>query len=131
MEHLESVGKQVCTFQFAVPEVKIVFVLFYWLLCTILIWTTFSIRDGRADIFNNILQRYTDCMAGGNREDGDCHNLRLDLEDETNPVLEVIFLTAAAFLNFASLPFVVQFQAIKTFIRKITKKLNFNTKNNS
>ena len=29
MEHRESVGKQVCTCQFTVSEVKIVFVLFY------------------------------------------------------------------------------------------------------
>ena len=69
-------------------------------------------------------------MAGGNCKDHDCHNLRLDIEDETNPVLEVIYLTGAAFLNFASLPFVVQFQAIKTFMRQAAKKLNFNTKTN-
>ena len=63
MEHRESVGKQVCTCQFTVSEVKIVFVLFYWLLCTILVNTNVSIRDGRADN-NNILQHYTDCMHG-------------------------------------------------------------------
>ena len=63
-------------------------------------------------------------MAGGNRKDHDCHNLRLDLEDETNPVLELIYRISVTFLNFVSLPFVIQFQAIKTFIGKTTKKFN-------
>ena len=65
-------------------------------------------------------------MAGGNRKDHDCHNLRLDLEAETYPVLEVIYRTSTAFLNFASLPLVVQFQAIKNFIKQAAKKLKSN-----
>ena len=62
-------------------------------------------------------------MTGGNRKDHDCREFRLDLEAEANPVLEVIYFTSVAFLNFASLPFVVQFQAIKNFIRQAAMKL--------
>ena len=62
-------------------------------------------------------------MAGGHREHHDCHTLRLDLEAETNPVIDAIFLVCIAFLNFITLPFVIQFQAVKKFVRQITKKL--------
>ena len=77
------------------------------------------------------MQRYTDCMTGGNRKDHDCREFRLDLEAKTNLVLEVIYFISVAFLNFASLPFVVQFQAIKNFIRQAAMKLKCSTKTNS
>ena len=110
------------------PEVKIVFVLLYWLLCSTLTWTYFSIVDGRADIINNILERYVECRAGGNRVGHDCHMLRQDLAAETIPALEVTYLISIAFLNFASLPFVVEFQAIKKCVRQAAKKLKSATK---
>ena len=112
------------TCQFSVPEVKIGFVLFYWLILTILIWTTASIRNGRDDTFAYNLRAYADCMAGGNRKDHDCHKLRLDLEAETNFVIEAIYLILVAFLNFASLPFVIQFQTVKHTVRQVTRRLS-------
>ena len=102
---------------------KIVFVLLYWLFCTILVWTNFSISDGRDDIIKKIFQSYVGCMAGGNRKDHDCHELREDLEAETYPGLEMAYLISVAFLNFASLPLVVQFYAVKEFARQAVKKL--------
>ena len=82
-KHQGSVGKQVCTCQFTIPEVKIIFVLLYWLVLTILIWGTFSIRDGRIDTFNYHLQNYINCMAGGSRKDQNCQELRMSLEAES------------------------------------------------
>ena len=99
----------------------------YWLRSVILAWTSFSITDGRADIINNILERYVGCRAGGNREGHDCRMLRLDLEAETFPALEVAYLIASAFLNFVSLIFVIEFQAIKRLLKQATKKLKFDT----
>ena len=66
-------------------------------------------------------------MAGGNRRDHDCHSLRLDVESETNPVVDVFSIISRAILNFASLSFVIQFQTIKNVVGKAVKK--FNTKN--
>ena len=63
-------------------------------------------------------------MAGGNRKDHDCHELRKDLEAETYPGLEVMYFISIAFVNFVSLPFVVQFHTVRNFVRQATKKLN-------
>ena len=115
-KHQGSVGKQVCTCQFTVPEVKISFVLFYWVIHSVLLWTGVSVRTGRNDIFDYHLRSYTDCMAGGYRRDHDCNSLRMDLEAESNPVIEVITFISHGFLNYASLPFVIQFQTVKNSV---------------
>ena len=119
-----SVGKRVCTYQFTVPEVKIGFVLLYWLAITILIWTNLSIRNGRVDTFAQTLRRYIDCMAGGDRKDHDCRTLRLDFEAETNFTIEVIYLVLIAFLNFASLPFVIQFRTVKHRVTQAARRIS-------
>ena len=63
-------------------------------------------------------------MAGGNRKGHDCHELREDLEAQTvGPVLNIISLTLLAFQNFASLPFVIQFQTLKNSISQARQKL--------
>ena len=54
-------------------------------------------------------------MAGGNRKGHDCHELREVLESNATFVLEVISLLFLAFQNFASLPFVIQFQTVKKY----------------
>ena len=92
-----------------------------------MVYTASSIRDGRGDIFDHHLRSYMDCMAGGNRENHDCHSLRLDIESETNPVVDVITITTFAFLNFATLPLVIQFQTVKNVIRKTARKFNITT----
>ena len=122
-----SAGKQTHTCQFTIPELKIVFVLLYWLILTVLIWGAFSIRDGRDDIFDYHLRNYVDCMAGGIRKDHDCRELRLDLEAETYPVVEVIYLTIFAFLNFSSLSFVIQFETVRHTLRQATQKFSSKT----
>ena len=66
-------------------------------------------------------------MAGGNQKYDDCHELRLDLEAEMNPVLEVITFIFIALLNYASLPFVIQFETIKKSVRRATSRLNSRT----
>ena len=116
MKHRGSLGKQVCTCQFTIPEVKIVFVIFYWLVQSVLFWTLSSIRAGRVDITDNHLTSYANCMAGGSRKDHDCDKLRMNLEAEANPALETIALMLIAFLNLATLSFVVQFKAIRNSV---------------
>ena len=106
------------------PEVKIIFVLLYWLILTILIWGTISIRDGRDDTFNYHLENYIDCMAGGSRKHQDCQELRMSLEAESHPVVEMIYMMLIAFLNFASLPFVIQFHTVKHSVRQATRRLS-------
>ena len=75
-----------------------------------------SIRAGGDDTFDYHLRSYVDCMAGGNRKYYDCQELKSDLEAETSPMAEVILLTLNAFLNFASLPFVIQFKTLKNVV---------------
>ena len=82
----------------------------------------FSVRAGREDIFDYHLRSYANCMAGGYRKHHNCHGLRLDLEAEANPVLEVIIYIANAFYNFAILSFVIQFQTIKNSLRHLSCK---------
>ena len=115
--HRDFIGKQVCTYQFTVPELKISFVLFYWVVHAVLLWTSISIRAGRNDTFDYHLRSYTDCMAGGSRRDHDCNSLRMDLEAESSPVIEVITFSSTGFLNFASLPFVIQYQTVKNSVK--------------
>ena len=97
------------TCKFTVPEAKIVFILFCWVVYTVVLYAAFSVRAGRDDIFNHRLRSYTDCMAGGNRKHHDCHDLRVNLEAETILVVDVISIISNAFMNFASLSFVIQF----------------------
>ena len=113
----DSAGKQVCTCQFTVPEIKITFVLFYWLIHTVVLWTSISVRSGRNDTFDYYLRSYADCMAGGNRRDHDCNSLRMDLEAESNPVIEVVTFLSSGFLNFVSLPFVIQYRTVKNSVK--------------
>ena len=75
-KHQRSGGKQVCTYQFTVPEIKIAFVLLYWLVLAIMLWTSVSRRTGHSDAHNSHIRSYADCMAGGDRKDHDCHMLR-------------------------------------------------------
>ena len=100
--------------------------LFYWLSLNLLLWTFFSIRDGRAETFDYHLRSFTDCMAGGTRKDHDCQKSKQDLESDSNPIPEMIYFILIGFLNFASLPFVVQFQTVKHQVRRVTQK--FSTK---
>ena len=76
--------------------------LFYFLLLI-----TLYILSRTGDGFYEILRKYADCMAGGPRKEHDCHELREDLEVNTNPVLEVMSFFFLAFQNFASLPLVI------------------------
>lgn len=118
------VKKQAWTCQFTVPEIKIIFVLLYWLITNVVICTNYSIRASRDDTFHDNIRRYADCMAGGIHNYDDCHELRTDLETEINPVLEVLNYIFIALLNFASLPFVVQFETMKKSVQRATSKLN-------
>ena len=99
------------------PELKISFVLFYWVVHAVLLWTSVSVRSGRNDIFDYHLRSYTDCMAGGYRRDHDCNSLRMDLEAESNPVIEVIMFLLTGLPNFATLPFVIQYQTVKNSVK--------------
>lgn len=117
--HQGSISKKVCTLQFTTPEVKITFVLFYWVMISVLVFTSHSIKAGRDGMFAYNLRSYAECMAGGNRKHYDCHMLRQNIEAERNPALEVIHFMLIAFLNFASLPFVIQFQTVKRSVTKL------------
>ena len=90
---------------------------------TILLFASFSIRAGRTEIFKYYLRSYADCMAGGHRKHHDCHSLRVDFEAESTVALEIVYLIFIAFLNFASLPFVIQFRTIKKSIQRLSSNI--------
>ena len=92
-----------------------------------MLYAAISVRAGRDDIFDHHLRSFTDCMAGGNRRDHGCNGLRMDLEAETNPVVDVFSIISNAILNFASLSFVIQFQTIKRVVGKAVKKFHAKT----
>ena len=74
------------------------------------------------DNFDDHLRSFTNCMAGGSRKHHDCHKLRQDLQAKAYPVLAAINLIFLAFQNFASLPFVIQFQTLKISIMQAIQK---------
>lgn len=119
-----SVAKPTCTCAFSVPEVKIAFVLFYWLIESAVFWTVASIRASRDEAFDQHLRSYANCMAGGDRRDHDCHSLRMNLEIRTNPVLEFTSIILVTLLNFVTLAFVIQFQTVKRSLRRATRTLS-------
>ena len=62
-------------------------------------------------------------MAGGIRKDHDCQELRLKVEAESYPLIEVFYLISLSFLNFSSLPFVIQFQTVKQRLQQAAQRL--------
>ena len=98
-------------------------VLFYSLLLTIVLLTALS---STGDRFYEDLRRFADCMAGGTHKEHDCRELREDLEANANFVLlEIINLFFLAFQNFASRPFVIQFQTIKRSITQFFSQFSY------
>ena len=87
-------------------------------------WTTLSISDGRIDIFEFHLRNYVSCMAGGSRENHDCDMQRLNLEAESYPELEIIYIMLIACGNFSALTFVVNFQTVKGYIKRAAGKFS-------
>ena len=62
-------------------------------------------------------------MAGGIRKDHDCQELRLKIEAESYPLIEAFYLVLLSFLNFSTLPFVIQFQTIKQRLQQAAQRL--------
>ena len=85
----------------------------------IVLWTSLSSIGNR---FHENLRSLADCMGGGNRIDHNCYELREDLETNAISILEVTSLIILAFQNFASLPFVIQFQTVKKLITQVISK---------
>ena len=63
-------------------------------------------------------------MAGGSRKNHDCDMQRANLEAESYPVLEGLYIIFIAFDNFSYLPFVVQFKTFKNLVRQAVKKFS-------
>ena len=87
-----------------------------------MLYTALSVRAGRDDIIVRHLISYFGCMAGGNRRDHDCNSLRMDVESDTTPAVDAISVMSIAFMNFATLPFVIQFQTLKNVVGKTIRK---------
>ena len=62
-------------------------------------------------------------MAGGIRKDHDCQELRLKVEAESYPLIEVFYLILLSFLNLSTLPFVIQFQTVKQRLQQAAQRL--------
>jgi len=89
----------------------------------ITVWTSFSIRDGSADSFGFYLTQYWRCMAGGSRRSVTCEPYRREFESLSHPGLECTYLILFAFLNFSSLPFVIQYKTVKRSVKEATRRL--------
>ena len=112
------------TCYFSTPEVKLFMMFSYLLVIMITAWTSFSIRDGTANSFQFYLEQYWRCMAGGASRSHTCEKFRNEFESLTHPGLECTYLILFTFLNFSSLPFVIQYKTVKRSVKEATKRLN-------
>ena len=72
-------------------------------------------------------------MAGGTNRSHTCEKFRNEFEKLSYPGLECIYLILFTFLNFSSLPFVIQYKEVKQSVKEATRRLNLkkNTDSNS
>ena len=119
------------TCHFSIPEVKL-FVMFCFLLVIMTtVWTSFSVRDGSANSLQFYLEQYWRCMAGGTNRSHTCEKFRNEFEKLSYPGLECIYLILFTFLNFSSLPFVIQYKAVKQSVKEATKRLRLKKNSDS
>jgi len=116
--------RKVCAYEFSAPEIKIFLILCYLLAFMVTIWTTQSIAAGNVDDFKYHLTRYITCMAQGIRENEDCQSYKKEVENLSLPELHVIYTVLFAFLNFSSLPLVVQFRTVKDSVRQAARRMS-------
>ena len=62
-------------------------------------------------------------MAGGSRRSVTCEPYRREFESLSHPGLECTYLILFAFLNFSSLPFVIQYKTVKRSVKEATRRL--------
>jgi len=110
---------------FSTPEVKIFFIFCYLLVFMVVLWTTFSIDNGRFDVTLSYMHDYINCMSGGRRKDLDCEEDRRKFIDRGVPSLQITYLILYSFLTFSNLPFIIQFQSVKVYVsRKVSMTSN-------
>ena len=119
------------TFHFSTPEVKLFIMFCYLLVIMITVWTSFSIRDGTASSFEYHLGQYWRCMAGGASRSHTCEKFRNEFEGLTHPGLECFYLILFTFLNFSSLPFVIQYKTVKRSVKEATRRLTLKKNSDS
>ncbi|XP_065891009.1 uncharacterized protein [Dysidea avara] len=127
----KSTGKPIRTFHFSTPEVKLFFMFCYLLVIMIMVWTSFSIRDGSANSFRFYLEQYWRCMSGGTGRSDTCEPYRREFESLSHPGLECTYLILLAFLNLSSLPFVIQYKTIKRSVREATRRITLKKSSDS
>ena len=70
-------------------------------------------------------------MAGGANRSHTCEKFRNGFEKLTYPGLEYLYLIFFTFLNFSSLPFVIQYKAVKQSVKEATRRLIFKKNSDS
>ena len=66
---------------------------------------------------------YFRCMSTGTNNP-DCEKFRRQFQEDSFPSLEAIYVILSGFLNFANLPFIVQFRTVKQSVRRVTKRVS-------
>ena len=105
---------------FSTPEVKIFFVFCYLLVFMVVLWTSFSIENGRFDATLSYMFDYINCMSGGIRKGLDCEGYKKKFLDRGIPGLQLTYIILYTFLTYSNLPFIIQFQSVKVFVRKVS-----------
>lgn len=114
-----------CCINLSISEVKLFFTFCFLLVVMVLQWTTFSLGIGRSKTRLPIIQRYALCMSGGLRQGLDCKQYRRDFEDHaTPPALLIISYTLFSLLSYSNLPFLIQYRAVKHFVKRTAKRLS-------
>jgi len=70
-------------------------------------------------------------MAGGSQRSHTCEPYRREFESLSHPGLECTYLILFAFLNFSSLPFVIQYKTVKRSVKEATRRLTLKKSSDS
>jgi len=86
----------------------------------VVLWTSFSIENGRFDATLSYMFDYINCMSGGIRKGLDCEGYKKKFLDRGIPGLQLTYIILYTFLTYSNLPFIIQFQSVKVFVRKVS-----------
>ena len=70
-------------------------------------------------------------MSGGTSRSNTCEPYRREFESLSHPGLECFYLILFAFLNFVSLPFVIQYKTVKRSVKEATRRLTLKKSSDS
>ena len=116
--------RKLCCIKSTISEVKIFLTFCYLLIVMVLLWTSISVHEARANTTLFVIDKYVRCMSGGVQKEQDCESYRRELEALSLPGLTIIYYTLFSFLSYSNLPFLIQFKTVKLFVVKTARRLS-------